>query len=409
MHPLRTLLHNELHARPSTYFNAPAHVFHLAFMDEEGAARRIISSLCKQYGGQVDATLQQGEFPVGEALLKWELHTEFLTLTMVCPIEGGALWPALPSVLATVAHDYGALLINANHIRVESLSSWQGELTDYGFTDPLGSHLDQNRASVWSDLRIDQQGLTRMLVLNRHLDGRRLGRMMRRLLEIETYRLMASLSLPIARTLSTELREVEYELVNITEANNAPGNQDTKKLLDRITALSARVTQSNARSRLRFSATEAYAQLVFERIAELHESRTGDCQQLGIFIARRFRPTVRYCASTGQRLSRIDKTVAHLSGLLQARVQVEMEEQNGQILQALNTRADTQLRIQRAVEGLSLIAISYYLISLLQLLYQGSLTLGVSVSPRAALLIGAPLAAAVLGAVYKRIRNARSA
>src|SRR5699024_2128159 len=120
-----------------------------------------------------------------------------------------------------------------------------------------------------------------------------------------------------------------------------------------------------------------------------------------------FRPTVRYCSSTDQRLTRIDKTVAHLSSLLQARVQVEMEEQNGQILQALNARADTQIRIQRAVEGLSIIAISYYLISLLKLVYEGGLTLGLTMSPRIALLVGAPLAALVLGVVYRRIRHAR--
>jgi len=407
MHPLRQTLHNELHARPSTYFNAPAHVFHLAFLDQDDAARHIVNGFCDEYGIDAGPEVQQGEFAIGNALLKWELHTEFLTLTLMAPLEDGPLWPALPPALAAIAQKHAALLINANHIRVESESSWKGGVDDYGFVDPLGSNLDQSRASVWSDLRVDRHGLCRMLVLNRHLDGRRLGRMMRRLLEIETYRLMASLTLPVARALSAELRDYECELVEISEANNASETQDTKALLDRITRLSARVTQSSAQSRLRFSATQAYAELVFERIAELSESRTGDCQQLGIFIARRFRPTVRYCSSTDQRLTRIDKTAAHLGSLLQARVQVEMEEQNGQILQALNARADTQIRIQRAVEGLSIIAISYYLISLLKLVYEGGLTLGLTMSPRIALLVGAPLAALVLGVVYRRIRHAR--
>jgi uncharacterized membrane-anchored protein len=231
--------------------------------------------------------------------------------------------------------------------------------------------------------------------------------MVRRLLEIETYRLMASLTLPIARSLSGELRHYEAELVELSDANATGSAYDPKALLERITRLSARITQTRARTRLRFSATEAYAQLVFERIDELHESRTGDCQQLGTFIAQRFRPTVRYCASTDQRLARTGDAVAHLSNLLQARVQVEMEEQNSQILHSLSTRADTQIKIQKAVEGLSIIAISYYLFNLFKLFYEGILALGVDLAPRTAMLAGAPLAALLLGGIIYQIRSTR--
>jgi uncharacterized membrane-anchored protein len=70
-----------------------------------------------------------------------------------------------------------------------------------------------------------------------------------------------------------------------------------------------------------------------------------------------------------QRLDVLAKSVANLGELLQARVQVEMEEQNAEILKSLNARADAQIKIQRAVEGLSIIAITYYVLSLLTLLY----------------------------------------
>ncbi|MGB6006859.1 DUF3422 domain-containing protein [Castellaniella sp.] len=407
MHLHRNALHNELHARPSMYFDAPAQVFHLAFLDEDDAAQTIIQTLCDRHVALADPGLPQGEFPVGDAHLKWERHTEFLTLTLVSPGTRTSPWPALPSVLAEVAEAHSGLLINADQVCVESESSWRGSLESYGFHDPVGSELDEGKATVWSDLRLNGNGLNRMLVLNRQLDGRRLGRMVRRLLEIETYRLMASLTLPVARSLGGELRQYEAELVMLSDDNARTDADDIRALLKRITQLSARVTQTRARTRLRFSATEAYAQLVFERIAELHESRTGDCQQLGTFIAQRFRPTVRYCESTDQRLTRIGSAVAHLGNLLQARVQVEMEEQNSQILQSLSTRADTQIKIQKAVEGLSIIAISYYLFSLFKLLYQGILTLGFDWSPYAALLTSMPVAAVIIGAIAYRIRNAR--
>lgn len=407
MHLHRNALHNELHARPSMYFDAPAQVFHLAFLDENDAAGLIIRTLCDRHVALADPNLPQGEFPVGDAHLKWERHTEFLTLTLVSPGTQTSPWPALPAVLAEVAEAHSALLINADQVCVESESSWRDSLEAYGFHDPVGSDLDEGKATVWSDLRLNGNGLNRMLVLNRQLDGRRLGRMVRRLLEIETYRLMASLTLPVARALGSELRQYEVELVTLSDDNTRTDAGDIRVLLKRITQLSARVTQTRARTRLRFSATQAYAQLVFERIAELHESRTGDCQQLGTFIAQRFRPTVRYCESTDQRLTRIGGAVAHLGNLLQARVQVDMEEQNSQILQSLSTRADTQIKIQKAVEGLSIIAISYYLFSLFKLLYQGILTLGVDWSPRTALLTSMPVAAIIIGTIAYRIRNAR--
>lgn len=407
MHPHRNALHNELHARPSMYFDAPAQVFHLAFLDENEAAETIVRSLCDRHVALADPTLPQGEFPVGGARLKWERHTEFLTLTLVMPGAQATPWAALPPVLAEVAETHSALLINADQVCVESEATWRGSINDYGFKDPVGSSLDDGKATVWSDLRLNGNGLNRMLVLNRQFDGRRLGRMVRRLLEVETYRLMASLTLPVARALGSELRQYEQELAALSDANARAEAQDIKALLEHITRLSARITQTSARTRLRFSATEAYAQLVFERIAELHESRTGDCQQLGTFIAQRFRPTVRYCASTDQRLARIGSAVSHLSNLLQARVQVEMEEQNSQILQSLSTRAETQIKIQKAVEGLSIIAISYYLFSLFKLLYQGVLTLGFELPPRTALLAGTPLAVLIIGAIAYRIRNAR--
>ena len=188
---------------------------------------------------------------------------------------------------------------------------------------------------------------------------------------------------------------------------NAEGKSSAKALSADIAALSARIVRSTARTRQRFSATEAYAQIVFERINELREAHVGDCQRLGVFIERRFRPTVRYCVATDQRLVRLGQSVANLGDLLQARVQVEVEEQNSEILRSLNARADTQIKIQKAVEGLSIIAISYYLLSLFKLFYGGLHSLGLDVSARTAILVMTPVVVLILGAIFLRIRKAK--
>jgi uncharacterized membrane-anchored protein len=243
--------------------------------------------------------------------------------------------------------------------------------------------------------------------VNKRLNAYRQGRMIRRLLEIETYRMMASLSLVTAKALSTQLNIFDKTLVNLSERNAGPDTGNAKALLTDIANLSAQVVSSTAKTRHRFSATQAYAQLVFERLSELRESHVGDCQRLGIFIERRFKPTVRYCAVTEQRLEQLAKSVANLGDLLQARVQVEMEEQNSEILKSLSARADTQIKIQRAVEGLSIIAITYYLLNLLKLFYSGLHLMGADISAKDAMLAMTPLALAILLFILIRIRKAK--
>lgn len=407
MHPQRTILHNELHARPSMYFEAPAHVFHLAFLDDHDSPATVLHALAARHAVFMHTAAPQGEFLVDGARLKWERHNEFVTLTLLAAAAMDTHWPGLPPVLAEIADRYGNLLINADQVCVETESTWRGSVEAYGLHDPVGSTLGDGRADAWSDLRLHDNDLNRILVLNHTLDARRLGRMVRRLLEIETYRLMASLTLPVARALQPDLVKFEQELVALSDANASTGSDNVKALLADITSLSARITQATARSRLRFSAAEAYAELVSERIAQLHEGRVGDCQRLGSYIAQRFRPTVRYCVVTHRRLTTVNDAVARLGNLLQARVQVEVEEQNGRILGSLSTRAETQIRIQRAVEGLSIIAISYYLFSVARLLYKGLHTLGLDVSPRTALLTSAPVVAVILATAAYRIVRVR--
>jgi uncharacterized membrane-anchored protein len=219
--------------------------------------------------------------------------------------------------------------------------------------------------------------------------------------------MMASLALDTAKTLSRQLDDYDRTLVSLSERNVASDGGNAKALLEDIAQLSRQVVGSSVKCRHRFSATQAYAQLVFERLGELRESHVADCQRLGVFIERRFKPTVRYCAATEQRLEHLAESVANLGDLLQARVQVEMEEQNAEILRSLNARAESQIKIQRAVEGLSIIAITYYLLSLFKLIYAGLHTLGAPLSERDGLLALAPLAILILVVVLLRIRKAK--
>ncbi|MND89287.1 hypothetical protein D3C76_331810 [compost metagenome] len=410
MHDLRFELHNELHARPSVYFNAPAHVYNLALLQRNGALEDVMGRLypAASEGNGNPQGQAQGLLKLDGCDLKWERHTEFLSLTLVVPRAGDeALWPAFPARLMALVQGHEHLLINATQILIESEQGWQGDTARYGFKDPAGSNIGNSDAIVWSDFKLSESGSNRLLLINRKLNAYRLGRMVRRLLEIETYRMMASLALPVAKEVSLQLEVFDEQWAELSEQNASANSATARLILSDISALSAKIVRTTAQSRKRFSAAEAYAQIVFERIAELRETHVGDCQRLGVFIERRFKPTVRYCSATNHRLERLSDSVANLGELLQARVQVEVEEQNMEILHSLHTRATTQIKIQKAVEGLSIIAITYYLLSLFKFLYGGLHTLGVDWSPKQASLYLAPLALLVIGSIAWRIRKAK--
>ncbi|QVM92191.1 DUF3422 domain-containing protein [Pseudomonas entomophila] len=403
MHPLRTALHNELHARPSLYFDDPAHVHHLALLGGETECRALLQRCCPE---AIDTLAAQGITRLDGHPFKWERHAEFFTLTLVVPCAShDSDWQPLPAALAEAIAPQAAQVINAVQVLVRGEQDL--DLARYGFKDPCGSSVGGGDAVVWSDFRLTEDGTNRLLFINRRLNAYRQGRMIRRLLEIETYRMMASLTLDTAKALGQELDGFDKTLVSLSERSTSVAPNDSKALLEAIAHLSRQVVDRTVQTRHRFGASQAYAQLVFERLGELRESHVADCQRLGVFIERRFKPTLRYCVATEQRLEQLAKNVANLGDLLQARVQVEMEEQNAEILRSLNARADAQVKIQRAVEGLSIIAITYYLLNLFKLLYGGLNVLGAGLTAREALLGMAPVAGLLLLVILLRIRRAK--
>lgn len=404
MHPQRERLHNELHARPSIYFSEPAHLYHYAFFADVQTHAAILIQLGEATGVACNADASQQILAFEEMVLKWERHTEFSTLTLMVPkAEGSEPWAAPPSWLTKVVEAQQAALMNATLVLVESVDTWLGSAEAYGFDDPAGSQVGGGDATVWSDFYLDSAGFNRLLMLNHGLNAFRLGRMVRRLLEIETYRMMASLSLPLAKELALELEGYEVELGELSVRNAEQEEANPRPLLTALSQLSARLERSGARSRQRFSATEAYARIVFSRIEELREARVDHCPRLGTFILRRFRPTVHYCAAIHERQESLAESAARLNDLLRTRAQVEIEEQNMSILNSLDERASSQLKIQKAVEGLSIIVISYYIFSLFKLGMESLEALGVVVPPHTAAAVLGPLGVLIVGLLAWRI------
>jgi len=96
----------------------------------------------------------------------------------------------------------------------------------------------------------------------------------------------------------------------------------------------------------------------------LREERFLGRQTFSEFMMRRFSPTVRTCQAAQKRLQDISDRAARASDLLSTRVNVRTAAQNRTLLEQMDKRSELQLRLQETVEGLSVVAISYYCVNL---------------------------------------------
>jgi uncharacterized membrane-anchored protein len=196
----------------------------------------------------------------------------------------------------------------------------------------------------------------------------------------------------------------ERELADITTALQSKAAQD-QGLLDRLIGLAASVELITAEHAYRFAATAAYDKLVRERIAELRESPISGTQTIGEFMQRRLSPAMATVAATAQRLSSLSERISRTSALLRTRVDIATEEQNSQLLAKLTKGQELQLRLQTTVEGLSIAAISYYVISLLLYLGKAGKAAGLPIHPEMAAGAFVPLVLWVVWRMNKRIHD----
>lgn len=390
----------ELHARPSTYFTGPAFVEHLAFMptDDQGWHSAALTTARPTH---VSAGVQT----------RVEFHTEFITVTRVTALATNAEhWPMPTLTAADAEREAGVSAARVIYrlavlVRNDVPDDLLPYLTQYGFADTAASYIGGDAALICSDFHDSSDHGCRVLLFNRYLNSYRLGRMVRRLCEVETYRAMALLSLPQARKLGPELASYDRRLADLASRNRTVEPAGHKQLLNEISTLSAHLISAAAETRNRFGATAAYAKIVEERIGDLRETHVPGFQRFGVFVMRRFRPAVRTCEATALRLEQLSQAAMHILDLLQTRIQVEVEAQNAVQIQALAERAATQLKIQRAVEGLSVIAISYYLLSLMKTAMEAADHAGYHISPFV-MLISIPIVICAVALAIFRVREA---
>ncbi len=417
---LRRVLHDEVHARPPARLGLPAGVLYLAVFND-GVSRQSELDLLRLLPGQEQLGLLdlQDNFlrlTLPGYTLRWERHSEFTRYSLVLPMQAepagwfeGEQW----NLQRLLPQGWLAQVPGRTFCAIE-LALLQADLSQpQALLEQLrpnfGEHTlaaslmgNQHHSMVLTDFRLRQSGFERMLVLAApDTTETRAGRIVQRLLEVETYRLLALRGLPTAKDLAPELAQAEAQLAQIT-ADLEHNQQSDQALLDTLVALAARVEKAIAQHSFRFSATRAYDTLVAQRIAELRETPVPGTQTIGEFMRRRLSPAMATVASTEQRLATLSERVSRASALLRTRVDIATEGQNQQLLEKLTRGQALQLRLQSTVEGLSIAAISYYVISLLLYAAKALESAGVPIQPEIA--VGA-LIPVVLYAVWRTVRR----
>lgn len=418
--PERFALSNELHSRPFPELRAPCRAIFLAIRPagaherDRSADHAHLIDLIDRYGGAhpaPGAAHYSGE--LGRGWLKWESHTEFVTYTVFVP--GVSEEPFSGDSLSLLPEEWlaglGGRLVSAAMVRVEHAATV--EEAEKLFSERLAPHFAaeslstglvvDDEALVTSDFRLHEDGMARIgVVAIGGVGPRRLGRIVQRVLEVESYKSFALLTLPTARETSAKVTELDKRLGVLT-SEAAAGAGDPRSTLDELTRLAAEVERLSTETSFRFGAAGAYEAIVNDRIAVLRERRLKGRQLYSEFMKRRFDPAMRTCRSAERRLMQLSDRVARASTMLSTRVQVAVEAQNQALLESMDRRAATQLRLQQTVEGLSVVAISYYAVSL------GVYLLG----PVAKMLgfekvwLSAGLAPVVIVAVWLMVRNLR--
>ncbi len=370
-HPERDLLLAEAHARPFVLLETPMLAGRIATLSgPEGADqdRAHMVTLCRKLGqAEPSPDSRWAALKAGNWQLRWERHSEFSTWTFFRQ-------PAGAGIFATSAFDAaprewladlpGDVLVSAV-LEVRARDAVSTPL-QYFAKDAVGARVLSDAATVYTDFRPDSEGSTRFLILTEASDPPLSGRLARSMLEVETYRLMSLLAFPLAGEAGKIVSRIEREAGALAAQLAGETNpENDRKLLGRLAELAGEAEALSLRTNYRFGAANAYHDIVHDRLAAMREEREDRLQTLSEFMERRLGPAMRTCASVARREAAVIERIARTGAMLSIRVQVASEAASVALLKSMDKRARDQLQLQRTVEGLSVAAISYYVVGLL--------------------------------------------
>lgn len=405
--PERASALGEIHSRPYALVTSPRVILQLAFMSDGGSGvdHAVMAGICRERGAALPSReARHHAISWGAGTLRWERHTEFSTWFWDAPppeMFGGEV-PVHPFGSSFSAP--GSLI---SGIRLEIRPDDEAARAAIAQFEPQSlchSIVKDGQAEIFTDFRQNGDGLTQILVIDKGMTQAGTGALVQRVLDIETYRTLAMLGLPLAQTLSPEIRRIEDGLTGLTHDMRTEARSKADRMLAEVTRLAAELEANAALSLYRFGASRAYYGIVQERIKALGETSVPGFETLGSFLEKRLAPAMRTCQSIEERQANLSRKLARATSLIRSWIDVELERQNSDLLNTMNKRAEMQLRLQQTVEGLSVAAISYYVVGLFGYLIKAIPHEDLPLDPVIATGLFVPIAVAGVWWTVRRIR-----
>ena len=412
-------LHQELHSRPLPEVNVGATIIHLAYLRggtverEKAHLRRLAKLVSAEMTTSGDSHCL---LAMGGCRLRVEFHTEFTEYSFTKEVPSRFQDPLH---LDMIPHEWIEKIpgdnINRIGIIVENVSEPPPPLEmseQLGVETIVGSDVSDSALRVWTDFRVGPHGFTRFMLHARTQDAARVGRAVQRIIDIENYRMLAFIGLRKTRQLATPMMQVESRLeVLMRDFGDIASMRDEKSTLNELTHLSAEVELMKAHSMNRFRATDAYSEIMRDRLDELRETKIEGCQTLSGYLLRRSAPAFRTCKATKDRILDLSLRISRAAELLRTRIDVQLEEQNQQLLQSVDRRASLQNRLQLTIEWFSVFAITVYVLQLFKIVLDTVNQLVVPFNSQIVLGISTPitflLIAILIGLIRRQYRECR--
>lgn len=381
-HPQLESLYDEMHSRPYQVIPCPARITHFVVLtsdaerDAQFAHLKLLFDVFDQEAPRLDQSNVQ--FETQTFRVRREVHLEFTAYTFInfditdeAPFDVTGLAPlpegwleSLPGVVMANFH------LALQRINNEDKGLIQEAKKSFEQQRLVGSSPQGGDARIWTSFRLHSDGYGRFLIGNHGMSDSQLGRLTQRLIEIETYRLMTLLGLPVAKECSPTLAGMDKRLVALTHKLACDDIYSEQSILSDLTDMASQVEAIRAKTAFRFSATFAYYDLVLKRLEELREDEVSGHLTLTEFITRRLTPAVNTCNAVSERLESLSLRIDRVSDMMRTKVELSIQEQNQQLLKSMDSRSKIQLMMQHTVEGLSVAAISYYSIGLVKYLIE---------------------------------------
>jgi len=389
---------DELHARPYIKLGNNLRTFHFAYLikeNDENKSWNYLDKFLRKINFQ-KLPNESSKYWVAEGkdlTVRYECHTEFISLTLIYSnkIEN----KNKPKLFDENFLNLLPIDFLENFPGDHFLSTWIEmapsnfnfkpiDIEEFFYHDNFaGSNVAEDGANVFMSFKSDRtdflgSGFRRVFIQNKNLRTRRTGRLLQRIVELETYQVLSLLGLPQVRQETLNLSNLEKQITEITKSVSKTAKKnlnkksiaypDYQKDLNELSYVVAKIEEIDSSSNYRLSATAAYYKLVEQRIQDLREERLESFQTNYEFLSRRLQPAIRTTEAFSRRLESLAIRAQRADNLVRTQIEMGVQIQNKNLLESMELRARAQLRLQETVESLSIVAITYYIVGLLSTL-----------------------------------------